>query len=133
MNLKKTRIFTLIKAEIHVEINSFVPRYFSIANCLAYIIAPCPKLRRYFNKHFMPWFFYLFFKNKFVLSFTVPQLFSPPAQLLCMGAQGESIREELTSTIWRATGTASFGVSALGYRRRVVWMWVLLHQHVQIS
>lgn len=63
MNLKKTRIFSLIKAEIHVEINSFVPRYFSIVNCLAYIIVPYPKLRHYFNKHFMPWFFYLFFKK----------------------------------------------------------------------
>lgn len=76
------------------------------------------KTKTLLQQAFYALIFYLFFTKEFVLSFTVPQLFSAPAQLLCMGAQGGCIREELTATIWRATGTACFGGSALGYRKK---------------
>lgn len=76
------------------------------------------KTKTRLQQAFYAFLFCLFFTKEFVLSFTVPQLFSAPAPLLCMVAQGERIGGELTATIWGATGTAAFGGSALGYGRK---------------
>lgn len=133
MNLKKTRIFSLIKAEIHVEINSFVPRYFSIVNCLAYIIAPCPKLRQYFNKHFMPWFFiYSLQKNlccpSLCHSFSVllPTFYAWGHKERASGKNQQLQSGEHLGLLFLVALPWDTGGG-------VVCILVLLHQHAQIS
>lgn len=91
------------------------------------------KTKTRLQQAFSVFIFYLFSTKEFVLSFTVPQLFSAPAPLLCMGAQGESIREKLTTTIWEQLGLLLLVALPWDVGGSAVWMLVLLRQCAQIS